>query len=79
MDTASGGHTDMRSVSLEPVELEAVQREKNFHEKWPMAEFPKKKFTPILFYGKFLLLITQLYEGAIKLLDFSHSLNGSTF
>ncbi len=44
IDSAPGSATDLRPVSLEPVWPEGVQREKFFHEKWPVAELPKKKF-----------------------------------
>jgi hypothetical protein len=33
IDSAPGHHTDMKSVSLEPVEPEGVQREKS--DQWP--------------------------------------------
>ncbi len=44
IDSVPGGHTDMRPVSLEPVEPEGVQCEKNFPEKWPVAKLPNKKY-----------------------------------
>ncbi len=61
IDSAHGSATVSRPVSLEPVWPEGVQGEKNFHEKWPVAESRKKKVTLImLFYGK--ILLYTVYE-----------------
>jgi hypothetical protein len=61
IDSAPGYHryhTNMRPVSLNPVWPERWTYEKNFLEKWPVAEIPKKEFSPLmLFNGKILLYI----------------------
>jgi hypothetical protein len=58
IDSAHGSATVMRPVSLEPAGPEDVRRQKNFPEKWPVAELPKKKVIPLMiFYGKFFLYI----------------------
>jgi hypothetical protein len=52
IDSAPGGHTDMRPVSLEPVWPGEVPSGEIFFKKWPVAELPKKKVKPLmLFYG----------------------------
>ncbi len=50
IDSASGHHKDLRSVSLEPVGQGGRHWVKFFFEKWPVAELPIKM---LLFYGKF--------------------------
>jgi hypothetical protein len=53
IDSAPGGHTDLRSVSLEPVGQGGGHRIKNFFEKWPVAKLLIKIDTPpMLFYVK---------------------------
>jgi hypothetical protein len=55
-DSAPGSDTVLRTVSLEPVGPEGVQREQNFPEKWPVDWLSKKKATsPKLFNENFLL------------------------
>ncbi len=43
IDSASGGHTGLRSVSLEPVGQGGEHRIKEFFEKWPVAKLSIKK------------------------------------
>jgi hypothetical protein len=50
IDLAPGGHTDMRPVSLEPVWPGGVPLGEIFFEKWPVAELPKKKVTPLMLF-----------------------------
>ncbi len=53
IDSAPGGHTDMRPVSLKLVWPGGMPSGEIFFEKWPVAELPKKKFTSLmLFYGE---------------------------
>ncbi len=54
IDSAPGGHTDLRPVSVEPVWHGGGHRLKFSLEKWPVAELLIKKASlPMLFYGKF--------------------------
>ncbi len=49
IDSAPGGHTDMRPVSLEPVWLEEIPMGKRFPEKLLAAKLLKTVTPPMLF------------------------------
>ncbi len=79
MDSASGDHTDMRPVSVEPVELGAVQSEKKFSWKVTNGGVTKEKIYSNTFLKEvFAFNNATLLRGYTGII-FSFSLNGSTF
>jgi hypothetical protein len=70
-DSAPGGHTDMRLVSLEPVGPERGTESENLLKKWTDVKLPKKVASPMLLYGKIeRYLFVCLNATAIKVLYF---------
>ena len=53
IDSAPGGHTDMRPVSLEPVWLEEVPLGEKFPENWWAAKLLKTATPPMIFLWNF--------------------------
>ncbi len=84
IDSAPGHHTDTRPVSLEPVGLESVQREKFLPSKWPLAKLSNENVLPLmLLNGKFFYIYfcrsfwvgPLLVNNMILIFDWSHFRN----
>jgi hypothetical protein len=69
IDSAPGGHTDMRPVSLKPEWPGEGTQGKKFCERWPVAKWPQKHYAINAFLmAKFLLYIfAVLYERDFRL------------
>ncbi len=62
IDSAPGGHTDMRPLSLEPLSLKEVPSGEKFPEKWSVAKLLKTATPPMLFLWHFeIQLFLQIF------------------